>query len=224
MFICLFVYLFICLFVYFYYVLYIMKETFKRRRCPPRCSKGSRCDRKTKKNKTRRCQPIIKKLKQTPRSNKSTPSPKKLKQTPRSNKSTPPPKMSRYAKFYNIADKVELSTKEQLKLSSKKIKEKVHNNIISELNSSNKYKIGDILFIGDDETPFAIVDEKNGKFTFAVHENPENLPFGRMLNKVKEHNVKYQKIFESELGNLRELFIPVDEEDIIDAYKNEGIY
>ena len=201
-----------------------MKETFKQRRCPPRCSKGTRCERKTKKPKTRRCQPFIKKSKKTQRSNKSVSPAKKMKQTPQSNKSTSPSNMVRYAKLYNIGDKVGLSSKEQMKLSSKKIKEKVHNNIMSELNSSSKYKIGDILFIGDDDTPFAIVDEKNGKISYAVNDKPENLPFGSMLRKVKEDKVKYQKMFESELGNLREVFVPVDEEEIIAAYKNEGIY
>jgi len=132
--------------------------------------------------------------------------------------------MIRYAKFYNIGDKVELSNDEYMELSSKQIKEKFHNNITSELNSNNKYKIGDILFIGDERSTFAIVDEKNGNITFALNDNPENLPFGSMLPKVKLHKVKYQKIFESELGNLRELFIPCDEEDIINSYKNEDIY
>ena len=108
-----------------------MKETFKHRRCPPRCSKGTRCDRKTKKTKTRRCQPFIKKSKKTQRSNKSVSPAKKMKQTPQSNKSTSPSNMVRYAKLYNIGDKVGLSSKEQMKLSSKKIKEKVHNNIMS---------------------------------------------------------------------------------------------
>ena len=133
--------------------------------------------------------------------------------------------MFRYAKFYDIADKVELSVDDE-DLSEKERRDKFDNNIINELNYNSKYQIGDILFIGDDDYPFAIVDEKNGNINFIIRDHPEDLPFGRMLNKVKAHNVKYQKIFENvnELGEFRELFVGDNEEEIIDDYKDAGIY
>jgi hypothetical protein len=168
---------------------------------------------KRKKNKTRRCRPFIKKLNRNSDSNKS------------SNKSTSAPKMFRYAKFYNIADKVELSIDDE-DVSRKERRNKFDNNIINELNSNSKYQTGDILFIGDVNYPFAIVDEKNQNINFTIREHPEELPFGRMLNKVKEHKVKYQKIFENvnELGEFRELFVGDNEEEIINDYKDAGIY
>jgi len=133
--------------------------------------------------------------------------------------------MFRYAKFYNIADKVELSIDDE-DLSDKEQRKKFDNNVINELKSNSKYQIGDILFIDDDDYPFAIVDEENGTLTFAIREHPEELPFGHMLNKVKAHNVKYQRIFENvnELGEFRELFVGDNEEEIIDDYKDAGIY
>jgi len=131
----------------------------------------------------------------------------------------------RYAKFYDIADNVELSIDEK-QLPILERRDIFRNKIRNELNSDNKYKVGDILFIDDDDYPFAIVDEENGTLTFALNDNPEYLPFGRMLNKVKAHNVKYQKIFENvnELGEFRELFISDDEENVINDYRNEDIY
>jgi len=133
--------------------------------------------------------------------------------------------MIRYANFYNIADEIELSRDETIKLSPDKRQKKIDNNIINELNSNNKYKIGDIIFTGNDISPFAIIDEtSDNKLTFVLNDISVNLPFGPMLSKIKINNIKYQKILDNELGYLRELFINGDEEEIIDEYKKNNIY
>ena len=69
------------------------------------------------------------------------------------------------------------------------------------------------------------MDEKNGKLTFQVNEDSAYLLFGSMLPKVKANNIKYQNIFEgNDLGDLRDVFIPGGEDEIIDDYRKEGIY
>jgi hypothetical protein len=195
-----------------------MKDVYKRRKCPPRCPKSFRCDRKTKNRKTRRCNPFIKKSSLT----------KKLKRNVSVKKSLSPkssPKMTRYAKFYNIGAIVEVHN--QIDLSRKQVEEKFNNNINNELNSNDKYKIGDILFTGGENFPFAIVDEKDGKLTFKVNDNSENLPWS-IMPKVMANHIKYQKLFEGDeldkLGDVRDIFISGSQEDMIVEYIKAGIW
>ena len=134
---------------------------------------------------------------------------------------------ARYAKFYDIADVVELSNDDE-DLSRIERRDKFNNNIIGELRTNPKYKVGDILYTGNDDYPFAIVDEQNGDKIFTVNDNPAYLPLFRMLPKVKEHNVKYQRIFENvnELREYRELFFRNEGEvpGIVADYIHAGIY
>ena len=108
-----------------------MKQTFKQRKCPPRCPNGSRCDRKTKKNKTRRCRPYLKKLKSISQSNKSSNKSSKKSLNKSSKKSISAPKMFRYAKFYNIAAKIQLSIDDE-DLSDKDQQKTFDNKVINE--------------------------------------------------------------------------------------------
>jgi len=190
-----------------------MREQFKAKICPPRCSRGSRCSKKTKKFPIRRCKKNsnIKKLNST---KKKSPSPK-----------SPSPKKMTYARFYDISGKVKLE-KEEYHYVKKDVMDLINKRIIKEINSDKKYKFGDIIFTDDKgyvSQPFAIIYEKNGKLDYITDDHAYDLPSDkRISSKLKANNIKYNKFFEElEKANLLNLFTE-DEESIPEEWASLG--
>ena len=130
--------------------------------------------------------------------------------------------MTNNANFYDISENIELSKADNRNLSPKETINKFHTNIINELNSNSKYKIGDIIFLGE---KFAIVDQTLDKLNYVLGDHPVNLPFGSILSKIQENNIKYKNMYDIlRSDSLYELFIDGDEEEIFNAYKQANIY
>ena len=102
--------------------------------------------------------------------------------------------------------------------------------ILTELNAhKDKYKVGDILFLGDNgSSPFAIVDDTiNNTLTYRLDDHATNLPI-QILKNLTAHKVKYKQLLQGNNGKkvFRDLFI-VDEgylPDIVAEYTRLGIY
>jgi hypothetical protein len=121
---------------------------------------------------------------------------------------------SRHAKFYDISDKVAV----------KSSTEKINENIIKELRKNSKYLLGDILYLGEDESfPFAIVNVTETGKTYELADHAVDLPFKIKINAYTE-NIKYEKLLETGLGAFREEFLYDEAEEVIRAYKEAGIY
>jgi hypothetical protein len=108
----------------------------------------------------------------------------------------------RSAKFYDIVNEVESSS-------------------IERVLENDKYKLGDILLIGDNE--FAIVDEdSHGRRSYTIGD--AEIAFDhRILPKLKEQGIVYEEMLRND-SDSGDYYLRSDLEEMIQAYKDAGIY
>jgi len=149
--------------------------------------------------------------------------------------------VKRNAKFFDIFDNVVKKSKAEFndvripqKMSGRDITKRINSNI-----KKHKMKVGDIMFVGSkhdrQEYGFAVVIPGEKGNTYFIGNDTQRGPYGPLHHKILPllSKVSYKKTFddikkwEKKTANffMGELFFAgMDEEEIIDFYKEEGLW